>query len=226
MSENKAVAVAKAIGGNLTQTGQHLIDAVLDLGINGKGPFKSAEAIAQECLSHAENDIEQAIKRVIATHTRLVGISGAANGLGGFAAMPFTVPTDITVFYSQAARMVATIAILRGYDANSDEVKSMVAVSLIGVVGTEALAKAGVEIAGKAGVAALKKLPGSVLIKINKAVGFRLLTKFGEKGVVNLVKVIPVVASGVGASLNIAGMKTIAGYAKSNFPAVKAAKSK
>lgn len=37
----------------------------------------------------------------------------------------------------------------------------------------------------------IKKIPGTVLIKINQKVGWRLLTKFGEKGTVNLVKLVP-----------------------------------
>ena len=41
--------------------------------------------------------------------------------------------------------------------------------------------------------AMLKKLPGDLVIAINKKVGFRLLTKFGEKGAVSLVKLIPLV---------------------------------
>ena len=72
--------------------------------------------------------------------------------------------------------------------------------------------------AGKAGIAALRKAPAKVLIKINQQVGFRLITKFGEKGVINLWKLVPIAASGIGAVVNLTGMQAIAGYAKHNFP--------
>ena len=33
---------------------------------------------------------------------------------------------------------------------------------------------------------AIKKIPGSALVKTNQKVGFRFITKFGEKGIINL----------------------------------------
>lgn len=41
----------------------------------------------------------------------------------------------------------------------------------------------------------IKKIPGKVLTQINQKVGFRFITKFGTKGIVNLGKMLP----GVGA---------------------------
>ena len=38
----------------------------------------------------------------------------------------------------------------------------------------------------KAGQAQVKRIPGEVIKKINQAVGFRMVTKFGSKGVINL----------------------------------------
>ena len=70
----------------------------------------------------------------------------------------------------------------------------------------------------KAAFAALKKLPGRVLIEINKKVGFRLLTKFGTTGVINLGRAVPVVGGGVSAVVNAGGMQTVGRYAKRNFP--------
>jgi hypothetical protein len=51
-----------------------------------------------------------------------------------------------------------------------------------------------------------------------KKVGFRLFTKFGQKGLVNLVKVIPLVGGGVGAGVNAAAMRAVGAYAKKNSP--------
>lgn len=39
----------------------------------------------------------------------------------------------------------------------------------------------------------VKKIPNEVIKNINQKVGFRLLTKFREKGVINLGKCIPLV---------------------------------
>lgn len=50
--------------------------------------------------------------------------------------------------------------------------------------------------------------------------GYRLSTKFGTKGAINLVKWIPLAGGGVGAAMNVATMRSVGRYAKSTFPAV------
>ena len=61
---------------------------------------------------------------------------------------------------------------------------------------------AGVVVGGKVTVKGSEVLPGKVLIEINKKVGFRLLTKFGEKGVVTLAKFVPLVGGTVGGTFD------------------------
>ena len=56
----------------------------------------------------------------------------------------------------------------------------------------------------------IKKIPGKVLTKINQKVGFRFITKFGTKGIVNLGKLLPGVGAIVGGSLDLVETKIIA----------------
>lgn len=202
---------------------QAAINKILSLGVEGAGPLKGARQIAEEHLKQ-HGDPEKAIDKLIATHTRLLGASGFASGVGGLFMLPVTLPTDITVFYTMSARCAASVAHIRGYDIDSDEVRSIVLLTLIGSAGVAVASEVGVQIGTKAATAALKKLPGKVLIEINKKVGFRLFTKFGEKGVVNLVRAIPLVGGGVGATINVASMRSIGRYAKHNFPAIAPAR--
>lgn len=58
--------------------------------------------------------------------------------------------------------------------------------------------------------AAIKKIPGKTLTAINQKVGFRFITKFGTKGIVNLGKVIPVVGAVVGGGIDLIDTKIIA----------------
>ena len=44
----------------------------------------------------------------------------------------------------------------------------------------------------------LKKIPGKALVAINQRIGYRLITKFGEKGIINLGKAIPLIGGVVG----------------------------
>jgi hypothetical protein len=196
---------------------QRLLDGILSIGVDGLGPLTGAREIAEEHRTqHA--DVDVAIERLIATHTRVVAATGFATGLGGLWTLPLTIPTDVTVFYVYAGRRAAAVAHLRGYDITSNEVRSVVLLSLLGSGGVTLAAKAGADLGNKAAFAALRQVPGRVLIELNKKVGFRLVTKAGTTGIVNLSKLIPLVGGGVGAAVNAAGMRSIASYAKSNFP--------
>lgn len=56
----------------------------------------------------------------------------------------------------------------------------------------------------------IKKIPGKVLTEINQKVGFRFITKFGTKGIVNLGKLLPGVGAVVGRGLDLVETKVIA----------------
>jgi hypothetical protein len=197
--------------------GERLIEQVMDVGIHGAGPFKSAAAVAEEHLATARDDREDAIRRLIATHVRLAAASGFVTSLGGVMTLPISIPAGVGGLYTIATRMAAGIAYLRGYDVKSEEVRSAILVSLLGSAGAGTLKRAGVEIGKKTTAAALKKVPGRVLIDINKKIGYRLVTKAGEKGVINLTKLVPLVGGPIGATVDGVGCKTIATYAARAF---------
>lgn len=208
-----------ASGKTASQVAERFIKELLERGIKGVGPFAGAVQVAQEHANNAD-DVEQAIERLIATHVRLAAGSGFVTSLGGFVTLPITVPAGVGGLYLLGTRMCAAIAHLRGYDVCSEEVRSAIMVCMLGSAGTEVLRNAGVQIGTKSTTAALKRLPGKVLIEINKKVGYRLLTKFGERGVINLAKLVPAVGGVIGATVDGLGCRRIAVYAKATFPAV------
>ncbi len=63
----------------------------------------------------------------------------------------------------------------------------------------------------------VNKIPGKVLTKINQKVGFRFLTKFGTKGLINIGKAIPVVGSVISGGFDFAETKIIADRAYKMF---------
>lgn len=196
-----------------------VVEKVLAVGVDGLGPMDGAQQFADD-HRRPDGDIDAAVERVIATHKRLVTASGFVTGLGGVFTMPLTIPTDLVVLQSLSARCVAAIAHLRGYDVESAEVRSVVLLTLLGASGTAVAADIGVQIGNKAAMAALKALPGRVLIEINKKAGFRLVTAFGQRGVINLVKFVPLSGGVVGAAINRRAMSSAGSYAKRNFPAL------
>ena len=191
----------------------NVADQLVRAAIHGAGPMKGAVEVAEEHLAHYPQDREKAIQRLIGTHVRMAAASGFLTGLGGVVTLPVTIPAALAGLYVLGARMSAGIAHLRGYDVESEEVRSAVLVSLLGSGGTEILKRTGVEVRKKTTAAAFQRIPGRVLIEINKKIGFRLVTKAGEKGVVNLAKLVPLVGAPVGAAFDGVGCKTTATYA-------------
>ena len=75
----------------------------------------------------------------------------------------------------------------------------------------------GIKFGTKFTMTMVKKIPGSVLTKINQKVGFRLITKFGSKGLINLGKAIPVVGGIIGGGFDFSETKIIANRAYKMF---------
>jgi hypothetical protein len=201
----------------LAALGERLVAQVVELGIRGAGPLSTAVESAEQHLITAGGDREEAIRRLVATHVRLAAASGFVTGLGGIATLPVTVPAALAGLYVVATRMTAGIAHLRGYDVETDEVRSAILVSLLGTAGASVLRNVGVEIGQRSTAAALERLPARVLTELNRRVGYRLVAKAGEKGVVNLTKLVPLVGGPIGAAVDGVSCKTIAGYAMRTF---------
>lgn len=192
-------------------------DRIANVGVGGSGAWKGSEQVADEHLAK-HGDVEKAIQRLIATHVRITPSTGFLSGLGGLITLPVTLPADFMALRLTQARLAGAIAHLRGYDVRSDEVRSVILISLIGSSATEALAQAGVQIGTKSAVSAIKQVPGRVLIEINKKVGYRLITKAGSKGVVNLTKLAPLVGGVIGGGVNLTSTRAVGAWAKKNFP--------
>ena len=100
--------------------------------------------------------------------------------------MPVAIPANIgSVIYVQM-RMIACTAYMADYDLNSDQTQTYVYACLAGVAVNSLLKQAGIKFGVKFANGVIKKIPGKVLTKINQKVGFRFITKFGSKGIVNL----------------------------------------
>ena len=101
-------------------------------------------------------------------------------------------------------------AYMADYDLNSDQTQTFVYACLAGVAVNSLLKQAGIKFGVKFANGVIKKIPGKVLTKINQKVGFRFITKFGSKGIVNLGKMLPGVGAIVGGGLDLVETKVIA----------------
>ncbi|HEY9699086.1 MAG TPA: EcsC family protein [Trichocoleus sp.] len=196
------------------------LEWIADAGINGLGVLPSAEQVAADHLSKASS-VEAAIDSVIGWRTTYAVGTGFVTGLGGIAAMPITIPAGLAASYALGANTAAAVAYLRGYDIQSEQVRTMVLLCLIGEAGEEILKTAGITIGTKLFQNLIKQIPGKVLIEINKQIGFRLITKAGEKGVVNLMKMVPLVGGVVGGTFDGMFVNSCGKTAKTIFALVK-----
>ncbi|WP_347714585.1 EcsC family protein [uncultured Parvimonas sp.] len=175
-----------------------LLDKCYDGALEGILPGeRTVEELAEDYLMK-NSDKEKAIDDLIAYQTVLCGTNGFVAGLGGLLVLPVAIPANIaSVIYVQL-RMIAAIAYINGYDIHSDQVRILAYTCLTGSSATNILKNVGIKIGEKAAVNALKKIPGAILVKINQQVGFRLVTKFGQKGLINLGKMIPILGGVIG----------------------------
>ena len=177
------------------------IDKIYNAVVDGSVPgTDSAAELGQSYLEKYGNPRDAANALVRWQNTK-AAVDGAVSGLGGVVTMLATLPVNVASVIFIQVRMVAAIAYIGGVrDFKDDRLQTMVKCCLLGESVTSVARKAGVEIIQKV---ALKKLmpmiTGKMLTKINQAVGFRLITKFGSKGIINLGKGIPFLGAVVGA---------------------------
>ena len=194
-----------------------LLDACYERCLDGIPKVSPSVAdLADDYLSK-HSDKEEACKVMLRNQIIKCTTSGALNGLGGFVSMPVTIPANIgSVLYVQM-RMISCVAYMADYDLNSDQTQTFIYACLAGVTVNGLLKQAGIQFGVKFANSLIKKIPGTVLTKINQKVGFRFITKFGSKGLVNLGKLVPGVGAVVGGGLDLVETKIIANRAYNWF---------
>lgn len=155
------------------------------------------------------DDIESAAKALINNSMVKCGTSGFLTGLGGLLTMVATLPANITSVMYVQLRMSCAIAKMGGYDIHSDQVQTLVYACLTGSAASDILKHTGITFGNKFGTALVKKIQGKTLQAINQKVGFRFMTKFGTKGVINLGTAVPIIGGVIGGSIDVASTKII-----------------
>ncbi|MBD1821461.1 hypothetical protein H6F51_02890 [Cyanobacteria bacterium FACHB-DQ100] len=84
------------------------------------------------------------------------------------ALLPVSIPASLLSCYALGASTAAAIAYLRGYAINSQQVRTMILLCLLGESAKSVLQTAGVQIGNKAFKSVISQIPGKVLIGINK----------------------------------------------------------
>jgi hypothetical protein len=207
--------------GGLSGAATRFLERLLDVGIDGKGPFDSAHTVADQALKDAGGDPDEAIRILHRQHRRLGLAGGFVTGFGGFFTMAVALPANVLEFYLLGTRMTAATARLRGYDIDQPEIRSAVLLTLAGADSDDLLKKAGVFAAGGSlTTVALERLPAPALMVLNKAIAFRLLGRLGSGIIAKLGRAVPIVGGLIGGGVDAYMLTRIASQARREFPAV------
>ena len=194
-----------------------MVERLMDVGIDGKGRFASAQKVADVAIAR-HRQTERAIDAIVRSHLLRGAAGGFITGLGGFITLPIALPANVLGFYLVATRMVAGIASARGYDIRQPQVRSAILLALVGADASDLLRKAGYSAGGRLANLAAQRLPGPALMALNKGVGFRLLSRVGRKSIARFGRAVPVVGGVVGAGVDAFLLRQIADHARQEFP--------
>ena len=195
------------------------LNRVYALAAHGGFGFKGAAETA-ESYRRPGIDTEDAIRNFVNAQIVKASAVGFVTNLGGLITLPVALPASLTGALYIQLNMVTGIAHLRGYDINSDHVRTGALVCLAGGGVARLLRDAGVQIGTKLTEQAIRKVSAAALTRINQAVGFRLASKAGATGIARLSMIVPLVGGLVGGTLDGTATKAIATVARRWFPAV------
>ena len=196
------------------------LDWAYDQAVNGSPFFKSAEDLGNEfkqAYTAGTDSLDACAKRLVRWQMAKAGTSGFLSGLGGVLTLPVAIPANLASVMFVQIRMIAAIAHLGGHDMRTDRVRTLCYVCMCGSAAIDVPKGVGIKLGEKLTVHAIKKIPGKTLTHINKAVGFRLITKFGEKGIINLGKMVPVTGGVVGGTFDAISTRSIGKIARTIF---------
>lgn len=183
------------------ETIQDVMEWAYEKSINGLPGMGSALEMADDYIADGGSKREH-IDALIRWQNTKAATAGFVTSLGGVITLPVAIPANISSTLYVQMRMIAAIAHIAGHDIHNDKVKTMMMVCLTGNAVNEVLKDTGVMLTTKLATVAIKNISSETLKTINKAVGFRLLTKFGTTGVINLGKMVPIIGGLVGAGLD------------------------
>ncbi|MCY0388441.1 EcsC family protein [Robbsia sp. Bb-Pol-6] len=192
------------------------IDWAYEKSVNGVPGLDSAVEMAESYMKEGISSYDQSNSLIRWQNTKAI-TSGFITGLGGILTLPVAIPANIaSVLYVQI-RMIAAIAHIGGYNVRDDKVKALVYSCLVANSAKDVLKDIGVAVGNKVALNAVKSISGKTIQEINKKVGMKLFTKFGEKGFINLGKAVPLIGGVIGGTFDGIATNTVGNIARDTF---------
>lgn len=218
---------ARKIGASLLVSARHagpaaastMMRQVLQVAIDGRGPFQSAVVVANRQREAHSGDVVPAVRVLIEQHVRLAGGQGFVTGLGGLATMVVALPANLTGLAILQTRMVAAIAHLHGYDLASQRVRTAVAAILLGPDGVDDQIKRGRLPSRPLAIATAPVNDPELHDRVANIVGATLTARLGGKHLTTtMARRIPLLGGGVGAAVDAVSTYQIGKYATDELP--------
>jgi uncharacterized protein (DUF697 family) len=188
-----------------------LLDAVWDgivLGDRRWNPDKSCYDLAEDYRRDGMTP-RQGARNFIRWQVAKAGAGGVLLNLPGLGSNVITMPAELTYTTYVQLRMVAVIALLYGWDARSDLLKTIALLCLLGDDAAGAVRACGVQAGARFTAGALAGVPRQTLSQINRQVAVRLVSMSGRSGALYLITFLPIVGGLVSGGLNAAATRGI-----------------
>ena len=206
MSENNLSVIGKALEWSYEKA------------VNGAGVLGTAQELGEEYLKSNNNNKLDAVNSLIRWQNTKAATGGFITNLGGLITLPVAIPANMASSLYIQLRMIAAIAHISGYDVHEDRVKTLCFVCLTGKSAVDVIKSTGVQIGTKFTASAIQKyITGEMIKSVNKAVGFRLVTKAGSTGILNLTKMVPLVGGVVGGAFDGVSTNIVGNTARDAF---------
>jgi uncharacterized protein (DUF697 family) len=193
--------------------------SIIDAAIDGRRGFPGAVAVADKQLGRAGGDRVKAAHEVVEQHVRLAGAQGFVTSLGGFAVMAIALPANITGLAVLQARMVASIAHLRGYDLSDARVRTAVMTCMLGEEAAGKLIRKGALPSTALGIATAPVHDSTLDERVAAELGTILTTQVGGKRLgLTVSRRIPLLGGGVGAVVDAVATYRVGRYSQHELP--------
>jgi len=199
------------------------LDWAVDSALSGIPGMISATELAQEYLSDSRfTTSDERVNSLIRWHALKNGGLGVISGALGVINTPAalgSIAASLGASWLIQARLAGAIALIYGHNLESDRVRTAIMWVVLGDSANAAISTTGKSVAEAAARVGIKRIPNGSIKNINKLLGRRVITKFGEKGIVNLGRLIPLVGAVVGGAVDGGGCYVVGKAAKLAFKA-------
>lgn len=197
-------------------TVQKALSWAYDKAVNGIAGMDSAIELAEDYLQE-DGSLSEQVDALIRWQNAKCATSGFITNLGGLITLPVAIPANMASTLYVQVRMIAAIAYMGGYDLKNNKVRDFVYLCLCGNEVKDILKKFSIELGRALTKQAIKNISISTINQINRMVGMKLVTKFGEKSLISLGKGVPIIGGLIGGTIDGIACNTIGNVAKEMF---------